>query len=100
MRLTYQEPHRARGKSSDDADDVEVRFVCLRKPHLIEQEVIFDSPEEQYRGVMNMTWTFHSAAEGTEVTVTCSNVPVGISRQDHEAGISSSLANLAEYVGG
>ena len=100
MRLMYMDPHEGRGKSSDDADDVEVRFVRLQAPRVIEQEVIFESPNEQYHGVMNMRWTFVPAEGGTEVTVTCTNVPVGISRTDHEAGISSSLENLARYVGG
>lgn len=100
MRLVYLDPHEAPGKSSDDADDVEVRFVRLQAPHLVEQEVTFKSLKAEYHGVMIMRWTLDPAEGGTEVTVTCTNVPGGITRVDHEEGISSSLANLAAYVAG
>jgi uncharacterized protein YndB with AHSA1/START domain len=35
---------------------------------------------------------------GTEVSVRAENAPPGVSASDHEAGIASSLANLAAYV--
>lgn len=98
MRLTYEGADHPQGKSSDDSDEVEVRFVRLIEHRRIEQSVVFPSPDPQYSGAMQMTWTFEPAADGTEVTVTCSDVPGGISKSDHEAGISSSLANLAAFV--
>ncbi len=45
-----------------------------------------------------MTWQLTPTSGGTEVTVTATDVPPGISQADHEAGIASSLANLASYV--
>ncbi|WP_405386670.1 hypothetical protein OG596_02935 [Streptomyces sp. NBC_01102] len=45
-----------------------------------------------------MTWQLTAAGDRTEVTVTATDVPPGISRADHEAGIASSLADLASYV--
>lgn len=39
-----------------------------------------------------------AAEGGTEVFVKADDVPQGISASDHEAGIASSLANLAAYV--
>jgi hypothetical protein len=35
---------------------------------------------------------------GTEVWVTAMDVPSGISVEDHHAGMSSTLLNLAEFV--
>ena len=45
-----------------------------------------------------MTWTLRPAMGMTDVTVAAENVPVGISMHEHEAGMASSLANLAKYV--
>ena len=45
-----------------------------------------------------MTWTFDPAPHGTSVSVTAENVPAGISKKDHDEGLTSSLANLAALV--
>ena len=47
---------------------------------------------------MTVTTTFRVVAEGTEVTMVCSDVPEGISAADHADGIASTLANLAAYT--
>jgi hypothetical protein len=47
---------------------------------------------------MTMTWRLDASDEGTEVSVTAVDVPPGIDQATHEAGIASSLANLASYV--
>lgn len=47
-----------------------------------------------------MTWHLGAAGVGTEVTVTATGVPAGIDQAVHEAGIASSLANLAAHVEG
>jgi hypothetical protein len=47
---------------------------------------------------MTMTWHLTATGEQTTVTVTATDVPPGISQEDHEAGITSSLANLAAHV--
>ena len=47
---------------------------------------------------MTMTWAFDSAHGGTTVTVTADNVPSGITKADHDAGLRSSLENLAAFV--
>jgi hypothetical protein len=49
---------------------------------------------------MTMTWEVAAVADGTRVEIRAENVPAGISAADHAAGMSSSLANLAEHVGG
>jgi hypothetical protein len=47
---------------------------------------------------MTITWTFTPADGGTEVTVVAEDVPDGISQADHDAGLRSSLENLAALV--
>lgn len=95
MRLTYADENQGRGKSSSDSDDVEVRFARLVRDSRIEQAVTFDSEDPRYSGVMTVMWTFSPTPSGTEVTVRCENVPEGIGREDHAAGLASTLDNLA-----
>lgn len=97
MRLVYDD-NRGDGKSSADADDVEVRFIRLVEDRRIEQAVTFDADDPKFSGVMKMTWTFTSVPQGTEVSVRCENVPEGISAEDHAAGLSSTLENLARLT--
>ena len=98
IRLTYDDGGQNRGKSSDDSDDVEVRFVRLVQDEAIEQAVTFDSDDPRFSGEMTMVWRFLPVPSGTEVTVRCENVPEGIGEDDHQAGLTSSLENLASYV--
>ncbi len=52
-----------------------------------------------FAGEMIMTWSFEETSDGrTEVTVTAENVPAGISKADHDAGLASSLENLDRYL--
>lgn len=64
------------------------------------QRAVFDADDPLYAGTMTVTWHLAAAGEGTEVTVTPTDVPAGIDQAVHEAGIASSLANLASYVEG
>ena len=98
LRLTYEHDDHAPGKSSADGDEVEVSFVRLVRDRRIEQAVTFDSEDPRFSGVMTVTWTFTPTPSGTEVSVRCENVPEGISAEDHAAGLSSSLANLAKFT--
>jgi uncharacterized protein YndB with AHSA1/START domain len=100
MRLTYIEPQHAAGKTSDDADEVEVRFLKLRPHERIEQSVTFDSDDPAFSGEMRIVWIFEPAQNGTLVKVRCEDVPPGISADDHQAGLTSTLANLAAFVEG
>ena len=47
---------------------------------------------------MTMTWQVTAADGGTRVDIVASDVPDGISAEDHAAGLASSLTNLAAYV--
>lgn len=100
MRLIYKDAEDGRGKTSDDADEVEVRLIKLIDPKRIEQAVTFESDDPEFSGVMRMTWTLDSAKNGTLVTVRAEEVPRGIRPEDHEAGMNSTLDNLASFLGG
>lgn len=49
-------------------------------------------------GVMTITTMLVAVTDGTEVSIVCENVPEGISAQDHQVGMTSTLANLAAFV--
>lgn len=98
MRLTYRDA--GYGKTSDNADEVEVRFIKLSEPERIEQAVTFESDDPAFAGVMRMIWTFDAAPNGTLVTIRAEDVPPGIRPEDHEVGMNSTLDNLASFLGG
>ncbi|MFR0357410.1 SRPBCC family protein [Streptomyces sediminimaris] len=108
MVLTYLDPTDSPGKTSEATDVVDVGFADLVPPERVVQRAVFEADDPSYAGTMTMTWhlaavgeaTTGAAATGeaTEVTVTATDVPPGIDQAAHEAGIASSLANLASYV--
>ncbi|MCZ4090598.1 SRPBCC family protein [Sinorhizobium psoraleae] len=99
MALIYEEPnHAPRGKTSAATDIVEGRFVQLIPGKRVVQQAEFESKEPAFAGTMTITWTLSAVPDGTVVTVTCENVPEGISQQDHDAGLGSTLANLAAFT--
>ena len=85
-------------KSSSNTDVVDGEFLELVPNQRVRQRFMFNSENPDFAGAMVMTWTLMPATGGTHVTVAAENVPVGISPQDHEVGMASSLANLAGYV--
>lgn len=99
MSLTYdRSKHAAVGKTSEHVDVFEGRFVELVSEKRIVQVVEFVSDDPAFAGEMRMTWSLKPVPRGTEVTIICENVPAGIRRDDHEAGLQSTLSNLAAYV--
>lgn len=63
----------------------------------------FDAREGgTYRMVLAYNETNHAnlgkSSEGTEVTIVCEDVPEGIRQEDHEAGLNSTLENLAVFT--
>ncbi|QNP75366.1 SRPBCC family protein [Streptomyces roseirectus] len=98
MTLTYLDPAHSPGKSSAGTDVVDVRLTALVPPERVVQQAEFTSDDPAYAGTMTMTWQLTATFGGTEVTVTATGVPPGISQADHETGIASSLANLAAHV--
>ena len=98
MRLTYAEPHRGSGKTSEDADEVTVRLTRLVPGRLVEQDVAFESEDPSFAGRMRMVWTMERDGDRTLVTVRAEDVPAGIRPEDHVAAMVASLAQLARFV--
>jgi uncharacterized protein YndB with AHSA1/START domain len=98
MTLVFGHGGQTKRKTSKNSDTVDGRFVDLVPPETIEQEFSFVSTDPQFAGTMTMTWTLSEVRDGTLVEVTASNVPDGITPEEHRLGMSSSLANLAAYV--
>ncbi|HYZ08582.1 MAG TPA: SRPBCC family protein [Pseudonocardiaceae bacterium] len=96
--LTYLDAADSTGKTSGATDVVDVGFVELVPPERVVQRAVFEADDPSFAGTMTMTWHLAAAGDGTEVTVTATDVPSGIDQAVHEAGIASSLANLASYV--
>jgi uncharacterized protein YndB with AHSA1/START domain len=98
--LTYADASAAPGKATADSDIVEARYVDLVPGRRVVQAVDFVSDDPAFAGTMTMTWEVLAVDEGTRVVITAEDVPDGISAEDHAAGMASSLANLARYLGG
>jgi len=96
--LTLQDTAPGTGKATGDSDIVEARYVELVPAVRLVQAVDFVSDDAAFTGTMMMTWALLEENGGTRVVVTAENVPVGISPEDHAAGLQSSLANLAAFV--
>jgi uncharacterized protein YndB with AHSA1/START domain len=98
MILTYDNAPAAGGKTDVDSDVVEGRFLQIAPDDRVVQSVNFTSDDPSFAGTMTMIWAVTRVDGGTRVDVHAADVPPGISAEDHEAGMSSSLANLAAYV--
>jgi uncharacterized protein YndB with AHSA1/START domain len=86
------------GKTTGRTDVSRGRFVEMVPDRRIKQSVEFESDDAAFAGEMMMTWSFEVAPGGTMVTVTAEKVPSGITREDHDAGMRSSLENLARFL--
>ena len=86
------------GKSTAGSDISAGRFLALELGRRFVQSVVFESDDPAFAGEMLMTWTLEPASGGTRVTITAKNVPGGISAEDHQAGLASSLDNLARFL--
>lgn len=98
LRLIYEDASSAPGKSTADSDVVEVRFVELVPDQRIVQAVDFVADDPALAGTMTMTWTLAEMPGGTEVSIVAEDVPEGIRKEDHDAGLNSSLQNLARHL--
>jgi uncharacterized protein YndB with AHSA1/START domain len=85
-------------KTTARTDVTAGRFLSLSPGERIVQSVEFESEDASFAGEMIMTWSFEAAGARTRVTITAENVPPGISQADHDAGLRSSLQNLARYL--
>lgn len=99
IELTYGDGAAAgTGKTTARTDVAAGRFMSLVPGERVVQSVEFESEDASFAGEMIMTWSFEAAGAGTRVTITAENVPPGISPADHDAGLRSSLRNLARYL--
>ena len=99
IELTYADDMPAEiGKTAGRTDVSAGRFLALEPGRRIVQSVEFESADVSFAGEMRMSWSFGELSAGTIVTVTAENVPPGISKADHDAGLRSSLANLERFL--
>lgn len=98
MTLTYLDATGGPGKTSDGTDVVDMEFADLVPGERVVHRAVFESDDPAYAGVMTMAWSLADSGDGTEVTVTATDVPVGIDQDVHEAAIASSLAKLAAHL--
>jgi uncharacterized protein YndB with AHSA1/START domain len=96
--LTYADASNSPGKATANSDVVEARFLDLVPGTRVVQAVEFASDDPSFGGTMTMTWGVTPVDEGSRVEITAENVPDGISPDDHAAGLTSSLRNLADYL--
>lgn len=85
------------GKSGDHVDVARGEFVVVAPDH-VAQTAVFDAADPQLRGTMRIDWRFVDADDGAHVDVAASDVPAGISADDHAAGLRSTLVNLKRFV--
>lgn len=98
MTLIYIGSDHPVGKSSDNSDVSQGEFLELVPGKRIVQRIVFESEDPAFAGAMIMTWNLDEVPGGTKVTIVCENVPEGIRQEDHEVGMSSTLANLAAFL--
>ena len=95
MILTYAVPTTAGGKSSDDTDAVEARYVDIVHDDRVVQAVDFVSDDPAFAGTMTMTWSVRAVECGSLVEFVEDGVPDGISAEANAAGMTTSLAPLS-----
>jgi uncharacterized protein YndB with AHSA1/START domain len=98
MTLIFADDGATKRKTTSNSDRVEGTFAEVMPPERIRQQFTFVSDDPQFAGTMTMTWRLAGVVGGTLVTVTATDVPGGISAEDHRKGMDSSLANLARYL--
>ena len=99
MSLTYlNQQDRPAGKTSDDTDTFEGKFVEMIPNEKIVWVTAFESDQPDMAGEMKIIWTLADADGGTEVTVLFEDIPPGIRLEDNELGSKQSLRKLAAYV--
>ncbi len=99
MSLTYLDRQDSpRGKTSEDTDTFQGKFIELRHDEKIVQVFEFESEQPEFAGEMWMTWSLADVDGGTQVTVLCEDIPKGIRLEDNETGSRQSLRKLAAFV--
>ena len=79
-------------------DVVDGVFAALDADRRVVERVTFQTDDPAFAGEMTITTRLTPTAGGTEVSISCEDVPSGVSPTDHAAGLKSTLANLAAFV--
>jgi uncharacterized protein YndB with AHSA1/START domain len=87
-----------RGKTSENTDTFQARFVKLIPDERIVWAVEFESADPSFAGEMTVTTILSPAGNGTKVTILCENIPSGIKPEDNGAGCRSTLEKLASFL--
>ncbi len=98
MSLRYRDPKDSPGKTSADTDTFLGRFAELIPHEKIVWIVEFEPANPAFAGEMTITTTLADADGGTEIAMTCDNIPKGIRPEDNAMGCRSSLRNLAALL--
>ena len=99
MSLTYRDPKQSPvGKTSEDTDTFQGRFVELVPDEKIVEAIEFDSRDPKFAGAMKMTTRLADADGGTEVTILSQDLPPGVRPEDNEEGTRQALQKLAALV--
>ncbi len=99
MSLTYLDPeHSLGGKTTEDTDTFQGRFVELVPYEKIVEVVEFESEDPAFAGEMRMAVSLADADGGTEITILCEGIPIGIRPADNELGCKESLEKLATLL--
>jgi uncharacterized protein YndB with AHSA1/START domain len=98
MAFCYDINSAGHGKTAENADVFEGRFIELIPEEKIVETVDFESADPAFGGTMTITTTLTPVRDGTKVTFTAENVPSGISAADHKSGMESTLKNLANLL--
>lgn len=100
FRMTLRYKQAGRGKTTDDTDVINASFAELVPDERLAWLVRFVSDDPAFAGTMRMVWQLQPADGGTRVIILAEDVPEGIRKEDHQAGLRASLANLDRYVTG
>lgn len=98
MVLTHLDAADRPGRTSDATDVAEGGFAELVSREGVLQRPAFAAGDPSYPGTMTMPRSLAAIGDGTEVTVTATDVPPGIDQAAHETGAAPSLAHLTSYV--
>ena len=99
MTLTYSDPKSGPGgKTTEDSDSFTATIVEWIPDERLVERIIFETSDPKFCGAMILVTELQDVAEGTEVTITCENLPPGVRPEDNELGCALSLRNLARLV--
>ena len=99
MSLTYRNAdHRLAGKTAEDTDAFEGRFLELVPNEKIVEVVTFETPDPTFAGEMAITTSLADADGGTRITMLFEGLPAGISPDDNREDAEQALRKLAALL--